>query len=466
MLNTGAFERRLMTSGKLAIVAAGVFISVLAYWQVFRTDLADEDRNPRVLSEYYDPLRGRILDREGNVLAESYSGGIRRYPDASVAHAVGYLDPSYGSQGIELAYNEVLAGREVSGWLGAFRAEFDRQRRRGHDVMLTLDPAAQAAAAGALGARTGAVIALDPFTGEILAMVSVPTYDPGNLGTFGEQLLQDPNAPLLNRTTQGQYAPGSTFKTVTAIAALATGLMRPDTVVECPGEIVIDGFPVSCRNTPQGVGTYPFRHAFTYSVNAIFAQVGVALGWTALAEKSAELGIGREVRFSLATAPGQLHGPESELDRVLLASTAFGQGELFATPLQLALVAAAIANGGEVVAPRLALAEVRGDTRLRELDAASSRRAFSSEVAAEMQDFMVSVIQAGQASGLDIRGVQVAGKTGTAEAGDGTSHAWFIGYAPADAPKVAIAVVVERAGQGGVVASPIAGAVFRAVIGP
>ncbi|HMO95460.1 MAG TPA: penicillin-binding protein 2, partial [Tepidiformaceae bacterium] len=356
------------------------------------------------------------------------------------------------------------AGRDVAGWLGAFRAEFDRQRKRGHDVMLTLDPAAQAAAAGALGARTGAVIALDPATGEILAMVSVPTYDPGNLGTFGEQLLTDPNAPLLNRTTQGQYAPGSTFKSVTAIAALATGLMTPETEVECPGEIVIDGFPISCRNTPQGVGTYPFRHAFTYSVNAIFAQVGVSLGWGNLAEQAAALGVGKEVPFSLATAPGQLHAPGSELDRVLLASTAFGQGELLVTPLQLALITAAIANGGEMPAPRLALAEVSGDRVVRELDPASSRTVLSAGVAVDMQDFMRSVIAVGQASGLSIPGVQVAGKTGTAEAGDGTSHAWFIGYAPAEAPRVAIAVVVERAGQGGVIAAPIAGEVFRAVL--
>ena len=464
MLSTGAFERRLATTGTFGLVAAFVFLAMLGYWQVVRTDLADEEWNPRVLSEYYDPLRGRILDREGNVLAESYSGGVRRYPDASVAHVVGYLDPRYGSQGVELAYNEVLAGREVSGWLGAFRSEFDRQRRRGNDVQLSIDPQAQAAAADALGARNGAVVALDPRTGEVLAMVSVPTYDPGNLGTFGEELLADPNAPLLNRATQGQYPPGSTFKTVSAIAALGTGLMTPDTIVECPGEIVIDGFPISCRNTSQGVGTYPFKHAYTFSVNAIFAQVGVALGWTTMAEQSAALGIGHEIAFSLATAPGQLHAPDSELDDVLLASTAFGQGELLATPLQMAAIAATVANGGQLVLPRVALAELSDGEVLRELEPAVTKRVLDEGLAATMVDFMVSVVQAGQASGLNIPGVQVAGKTGTAEAGDGTSHAWFIGFAPADDPQIAIAVVVERGGQGGVVAAPIAGEVIRAVL--
>ena len=464
MLNTGAFERRLAATGSFGLIAAFAFLAMLAYWQVWRTDLADEEWNPRVLSEYYDPLRGRILDREGNVLAESYSGGVRRYPDASVAHVVGYLDPRYGSQGIELAHNEVLAGREVSGWLGAFRSEFDRQRRRGNDVQLTIDPEAQAAAASALGSRPGAVVALDPRTGEILAMVSVPTYDPGNLGTFGEQLLEDPKSPLLNRATQGQYPPGSTFKTVTAIAALRTGLMTPDTIVECPGEIVIDGFPISCRNTSQGVGTYPFKHAFTYSVNAIFGEVGVALGWRTLAEQAAELGIGREVPFSLATAGGQLHSPGADLTDVLLATTAFGQGELLATPLQMAAIAGAIANRGELHLPRIALAEIHDGEQVEELEPTGSRTLINGELATTMTDFMVSVVQAGQAAGLNIPGVQVAGKTGTAEAGDGTSHAWFIGFAPADDPRVAVAVVVERGGQGGVVAAPIAGDVIRAVL--
>lgn len=463
MLYPGGFEKRLATTGAFALAAAFVFFAALAYWQVFRTDLADEEWNPRVLSEYYDPLRGRILDRDGNVLAESFSGGIRYYSDASVAHVLGYLDPRYGSQGVELAFNEVLAGREVSGWLGAWRSEFDRERRRGHDVMLTLDPVAQAAATAALGARNGAVVAIDPRNGEVLVMLSVPTYDPGNLGTLGEQLLADPNSPLLNRATQGQYPPGSTFKAVTAIGALDSGVIAADTVVECPGEIVIDGFPINCRNTPQGVGTYPFKHAFTYSVNAIFGQVGVAMGWTTLAEYASRLGIGQEVPFQLATAPGQIHGPESELSEVLLATTAFGQGELLATPLQMALVAAAVANGGEVVYPRIALAELENGERIQELDSVSSRRVFSETLAATMKDFMASVIEAGQAAGLDI-GVSVGGKTGTAEAGDGTSHAWFIGFAPVDEPRVAIAVVVERGGQGGSVAGPIAGEVMRAVL--
>lgn len=466
MLSPGAFERRLASAGSFSLLVFFVFFAMLAYWQAFRTDLADHDRNPRVLAAFYDPGRGSILDRDGNVLAQSLADGTRYYTDASVAHAVGYLDPRYGSQGVELAFNQDLTGQRPSGWTGAFQAEFDRGRLEGNDVRLTIDPAVQAAAASALGARKGAVIALDPRNGEVLAMVSVPTYDPGGLATAGDALFNDPDSPLLNRATQGLYPPGSTFKTVTAPAALGGEVITPETIVECPGEIVIDGFPISCRNVPQGVGTYPFRDAYTYSVNAIFADVGVKTGWDRLLRMARAFGFERQLDFTLETAASQVYAPGSELSQVLLASTAFGQGELLATPLQMAVVAAVIANDGELARPRLTLGSYNpAGERIRELEPVESTRILETALARTMRDFMVSVIDNGQASGVAIPGVKVGGKTGTAEAGDGTSHAWFIAFAPADDPQVALAVVVESGGQGGVVAAPIAGAVIRAVLG-
>ena len=464
MLNTGSFERRLNATGTTALVVGLVFFGALAYWQAFRVDLASEDRNPRVLSAFYDSNRGRILDRDGNVLAESLPSGVRHYTDASTAHLVGYLDPRYGSQGIELAFNEVLSGTAPSGWAGAIRAEFDRRRREGNDVVLTIDPRVQQAAASALGARKGAVIAIDPRNGEVLAMVSVPTYDPGALGSSGDTLFKDPNSPLLNRATQGLYPPGSTFKTVTASGILEKGVATPDTVVTCPGEIVIDGFPISCANTAQGIGTYPFKHAFTYSVNAIFAQLGVKLGWTGLTDIARRYGFDSQPDFTLETAASQLHAPGTQVTTTLLASTAFGQGELLATPIQMALVAATIANKGVLERPHLTLREASDGKSLGTLEAASSRRIISEALARTMNEFMVSVVANGQANGVTIPGVAVGGKTGTAEAGDGTSHAWFIAFAPAESPTIAVAVVVEHGGQGGVVASPIAGQVIRAAL--
>lgn len=464
MLNRVAFERRLAGTGTAGIAVALVFFAALAYWQVFRTDLADDDRNPRVLAEFYNPVRGRILDREGNVLSESLPSGIRYYRDASTAHILGYLDPRYGSQGVELAFNEQLAGTAPGGWEGAIQAEFDRGRRRGSDVVLTIDPKIQAAATAALGSRRGAIVALDPRNGEVLAMVSVPTYDPGSLGTLGESLLNDATSPLLNRATEGLYPPGSTFKTVTASGILEKGVAAPDTVVTCPGQIVIDGFPISCSNTAQGVGTYPFKNAFTFSVNAIFAQLGVKLGWTGLTDIARRYGFDSQLPFTLSTARSQIHAPGTNQTTTLLASTAFGQGELLATPLQMAEIAATIANDGAEARAHLGLREERNGNDLGPLEGSESKRVLSPELARTMRDLMVSVVANGQANGVSFPGVAIGGKTGTAEAGDGTSHAWFIAFAPAENPKIAIAVIVEHGGQGGVVASPIAGQVIRAAL--
>jgi peptidoglycan glycosyltransferase len=464
VLTTADFERRLRVLSALAILFFFAVLAALAWWQVLDTGLASEDRNPRILSRFYDPNRGRILDRDGNVIVETLPDGRRYLHDASLSHVVGYLDPRYGSQGVELVYDAVLSGRAGGGWVGALRYELLREPLRGDDVRLTIDPVIQAAARDALGGRKGAVVALDPATGDVLAMVSVPTFDPGALGTVGEELLDDPGAPLLNRATQGLYPPGSTFKTVTALGALEAGIISPDTVVDCPGEIVIDGFPVSCRNTPQGVGTYPFSHAFTYSVNAIFAKIGVELGWRRLDDIASRLGFGHAIDFPLQTAPSQLTSPGAARTTVLLASTAFGQGQLLATPMQMALVAATVANRGELPTPRIALDVLRDGQPVRPLSSPSKRRVVDATTSEAVAKMMQSVVDAGQAAGVAIPGVEVAGKTGTAEAGDGTSHAWFIAFAPVEAPRVAVAVVVESGGQGGAVAAPIAGQVIRAAV--
>ncbi len=464
MLTPAEVEGRLRVMGAAALVCAAAVIAALAWWQVFSPGLAAQEWNPRLLQRFYDPARGRILDRDGNVLVESLSDGRRYLHDASLAHVTGYLDARYGSQGIELAYDAALAGRASGGWAAAFRTELLREPVPGADVRLTIDPAVQAAAREALGSRKGAVVALDPQTGDILAMVSVPTFDPGTLGTTGEALLTDPNAPLLNRATQGLYPPGSTFKVVTAAAALEAGIVTPATMVECPGEVIIDGFPISCANTPQGVGSYPFIDAFAYSVNAVFARLGVELGWQRLESVAERFGFGSSPSFPLETSASQLRSPGSTSSTVLLASTAFGQGELLATPLQMALVAAAIATGGEMPMPRLVLDVQRNGRIVSGTAAPSLRRVLPAAVAADVGALMRAVVERGQATGVTIPGVPVAGKTGTAEAGDGTAHAWFIAYAPVEQPRVAVAVIVESGGQGGVVAAPIAGQIIRAAV--
>lgn len=462
MLQQGQFERRVGAIASAGLLVLVVFFGALAYWQVWRTDLATDQHNPRVLASFSDPLRGRILDREGNVIAESQPDGTRTYTDASMAHAIGYLSAQFGSTGAELVFNQYLEGTIGESWEGAANAEFKRSRQQGLDVRLTIAPKVQAAAAAALGARRGAVIAINPQNGEVLAMVSVPTYDPGGLN---DAVVNDESSPLLNRAAQGLYPPGSTFKTVTTISALEHGVIKPETVVECQNQKVFDGFPVSCRNVPQGEGRYPFKNAYTFSVNAILAEVGVKTGWVKLAETAAKLGFGSEIEFTTDTTASQLTGEGTDESTSLLASTAFGQGELLATPLQMALVAAAVANGGVIVDPHLGLGAFSGENKVASVESPGSRRVMSEDVSRIMREFMVSVVDNQQANGVAIPGIKVGGKTGTAETGSGTSHAWFIAFAPADKPTIAVAVVVENGGQGGVVASPIAGAVIRAALG-
>ena len=252
---------------------------------------------------------------------------------------------------------------------------------------------------------------------------------------------------------------------MTASSLLENGVIAPDTTVTCKDKVVIDGFPVSCSNVVQGPGTYPFKNAFTFSVNAIFAEQGVKLGWDRLLASAAKFGFGSRLPFTLPTAETQVHGEGSAETKALLASTAFGQGEILATPLQMAEIAAIIANGGVLMSPHLGLATMDGERVVEKLEEPSSKRVLPGDIAKTMRDFMVSVIDNGQASGVAITGVKIGGKTGTAEiSNDGTSHAWFIAFAPAENPVIAVAVVVERGGRGGEVAAPIAGRVIKAAL--
>lgn len=460
------YQRRVSAVATCCILVGFVFFAALGYWQVYRTDLASEEGNPRLLTDYTRPGRGRILDREGNVLAETSADGVRRYSDASLAHVVGYLSARYGTQGAELAFNDVLSGADGErSFSDALNAEFRREDPEGQDIRLTIDPLLQSVAVEAMAGRRGAVVALDPRNGEVLAMVSNPTFDPNGLEQQGEQLVNDDSAPLLNRATQGLFPPGSTFKTVTAISVLENNVVEADTTVTCPDEIVIDGFPISCSNVPQGIGTYPFRDAFVFSVNGIFGLVGDELGWERLLATARRLGFDSALDFTTETSRTQIFGEDSELTRPLLASTAFGQGELLATPLQMAVVASAVANGGILAQPHIGLDVVDDGERVGGLESGEEQRVIDADVAATVRDMMVGVIDNQQANGVALEGVKIGGKTGTAETGSGTSHAWFIAFAPAEAPTIAVAVVVEEGGQGGVVASPIAGALIRVALG-
>ncbi len=336
--------------------------------------------------------------------------------------------------------------------------------KRGADLHLTVSAALQKTAVDALGGKKGAIVALDPRTGAILAMASSPSYDPRRLDERWKALNQDADRPLLNRVTQGLYPPGSSFKPVVAAAALAQGLVTPTTGFVDDGRYVAGGYVV--HNYGDAVyGRHDFTEAMAKSINTTFAKVGVELGAAGLAQAARSFGFSQKVPGRLPVAASRFPDPGT-MDTAHVAQASFGQGEVLATPLEMALVAAGIANGGRVMEPYL-VGEVR-DYQQTVLDRTQPKvwlNPMDATTAAAVRDMMVQVVQQGTGTRAAIPGVQVAGKTGTAELDQGEPHAWFIGFAPADAPRVAVAVVVEHGGTGGSVAAPLARQVLSAALG-
>ncbi|MEX2446686.1 MAG: FtsW/RodA/SpoVE family cell cycle protein [Dehalococcoidia bacterium] len=435
------------------VVAAG-----LGYWHVARADLTADPRvaGERLNLEAARVERGRLLDRHGEVLTETVieaDGPRRVYFEPSAVHLLGFESPRFGAAGAEAVAGDVLMGRRDPSPDDTLR-DLLHEARSGSDVHLTLDAGLQRVAADAMAGALGAAVAVDPRTGDILAAVSNPTFDPN----FGEEewdrLRQDSDSPLLNRATQGLYTPGSTYKTVTLAAAIEAGLLTLDDPAECPPEIFIDGARITNANEPPGRQTETVADAYAFSCNTFFAALGEELGADRLREMSEALGLTEEVPFPLETSAGRMSTDEGFLNTGAgLAASAFGQGQLQFSPLHLALATASIANGGVVPEPRLFLDE----------DPSDWRRAMSPETARQMTQAMVRGVADGWGSTAAIDGVDVAGKTGSAEVAEGeSSDALFIAFAPADDPTIAVAVVKERAGPGSREAGPVVRAIIEA----
>lgn len=422
--------------------------------------------------------RGTIYDRNGQPLAyEKTTDGNRSrlYTDPSLAHVIGYVSGlRTGVSGIEHSFNETLLG------LDRLDTQVNRmvyQPIAGSDVYLTIDSRTQQAAAQALGDRVGAVVALDAHTGAILAMASQPTFDPNrmldqayvaSLVTNCQDATRCPS-PFLNRAAQGLYAPGSTWKTVTLVAALDTGLATPETVFDVGPPLRdergsyyayrVDGGLVVDRNHPEQV--LNLERAYVTSANAVFAQLGDTMGAETLIEYAGRFGFSRNggeaPPLEIAASPAQLaNNPESLYrNNLLRAVTAIGQGELLASPLNMALVVAAVIQEGDVPNPHLLL-EVRqpsGDLLRGEPGGDWIRQVMRPQTARQVRQMMIALVESG---GPAVPGLTVGGKTGTAEVGgDRAPHAWFAGFAENGERTVAIAVVVENGGQGGQVAAPI-----------
>lgn len=470
-------------------VAFGTLAGAAGYWAVVAApDLVRSPGDPAVIAAARSVPRGSIKDRDGTVLAanevDANGESYRVYANRAVSQVVGYASARYGRAGLELAYDAELAGLAGDPVQDTFR-KFLTDPYDPKDLTLSLSLPLQRAAVKALGNRRGAIVMLDPRTGEVLALASTPTYDasaiadPRTAQAAFDALREDERQPLLPRATLGRYVPGSVFKIVTAIAGLGSGAITPSTTyAEQPGAeadgLLVDGFRVrDGHHRVTGDRALDLVGATEASCNIWYALTGLAIGGRDLVDYARRLGFGAPLPFDLPTAVSQVTGgsgpgPGGFADDVELANAAYGQAETFVTPLQMALVVSTVANGGELMRPRLVTA-ISGRGGTHDIGPESLRRVIDREAAAAITAAMVQAVEGDvgrrYTAGAGVPGVSTAGKSGTAElGGSGEPHSWFIGFAPADAPRVAIAVVVEQAGRGGEVASPIAGELMTAYL--
>jgi peptidoglycan glycosyltransferase len=465
----------------LVLVLFAVLVGFTSRWTVWDAgELEANAANRRGLLEEQRVPRGRILARDGKVLARSRGQGRREtrrytrvYPDRGLfAHAVGYSFIELGRAGLERSLNAELTGEADE--LTSILRELRGSAREGNDVRTTLDADAQRAALGALGGRAGSIVALEPRTGRVRVMASVPGYDPNDVPKRFRQLARTSATPaLINRATQGRYPPGSTFKVVTAAAALDSGRFQPDTIVDGSSPKTVSGTPLS-NFGGQSYGPISLTDALTNSVNTVWAEVGARLGGRTMADYMERFGFGDlpplDYPPDQMTPSGIYSGRRLISTRrrsVDIGRVAIGQERLQVTPLQMAMVAATVANRGTLMAPRLVERVIDAEGRVVDRPGTEQlAKVMSSRAALQLTQMMANVVEEGSGTAAALEGVRVAGKTGTAEVDGGAANqAWFIAFAPVDRPQMAIAVTVERTqGQGGTVAAPLAKRVLQELL--
>ena len=463
----------------LVVLLFCVLIGFTTYWAVVDANSLEANRaNKRPLLEQQRIRRGLIVASDGTVLARNRVTGrganrfySRLYPDGDLfPHAVGYNFVERGNAGLEREYDDDLAGKTDE--FETILDELRGKQREGKDLHTALDPEGQRSAFAGLAGRAGSVVAIEPETGEVLVMASVPGFDLNSVPDNFARLVRSPDSVLLNRSAQSGYPPGSSFKVVTATAAIDSGEFTPNSFVDGKSPVEIGGVPLSNFGNTQ-FGAVSLTTALTNSVNTVWAQVAEKLGKDVMFEYMDRFGFNRKPAIDLPADEVRASGVYSRRGRLLdendaidIGRVAIGQERLQVTPLQMAMVAAAIANEGRLMRPhlveRVTDADGRTDRRIR---ASEESDVMSESTATALAQMMSKVVEEGTGTAAALEGVDVAGKTGTAEKG-AANQAWFIAFAPVEAPRVAIAVTVEQTtGQGGTVAAPIAKQVIQTLLG-
>lgn len=442
-----------------------VLFLYLSYIQVFQADyLAGHPLNRRTAEAAAKVERGTVFDRRGDKLAFSERDGngrfVRQYPYGAIAaHAVGYSSPRYGQSGVESAFNGDLSGMaDPVRRFGPITALWTA--KAGNNVTLTIDGALQETAYRALGNRRGAVVAIAPRSGAVLAMVSRPAFDPAAVDRDWQAIVGAADSPLLNRATQGLYPPGSTLKVMVAETALAEKISDLRKTYICEGSLKIGPDYVLGEAGHKAHGKVDLEEALAVSCNVTFGRLAIELGRSRMAKAFDRYGFSKPLGGDITEAASRL--PDfNHLGDGDLAQTGIGQSSLLVTPLRMAMLATAFANKGVILRPFIVSRVTASDGAvLKQFGSAEFAAAASPATAAEVNRMMQSVVNGGTGYAARIAGVKVAGKTGSAENPHGESHAWFIGFAPADDPVIAVAVIVENGGGGGDVAAPVARQLF------
>lgn len=432
----------------------------LVFFNIFQARaIASNSYNRRLRDDSTNVIRGSIQDRKGEVLAKSakYNSGIRRkyIYGRYFSHIIGYSSKNLGSSGLEALYNKELMNSNDT--IETLRSKINDYYINGNSIKLTLDRTLQVYASEQLGGKRGSIVVLNPQTGEILAMVSKPDFNPSNIQSDWDSLIADKSSPLLNRATEGLYPPGSIFKLVAASSILKNNLQ--DEKIECSGEVNVDGYVITDYDG-KAHGSINLHDALMHSCNSYFIKKGLSLGGGSLYNEALKFRFNKNIPSDIKISQGVF---PNKSDEKSVAEQSIGQGTVLMTPLHAALMVSAIANKGVMMQP-YAVQSVNDSTGkiIKEFKPKQLVQAIDEKTADTLRDMMIDVVKSGTGVKAKTTKTIIAGKTGTAEVGGKEKpHAWFVGFAPADNPKFAVAVIVEHGGSGGSAAAPIASRVIR-----
>jgi peptidoglycan glycosyltransferase len=465
-----------------------LLVGQLTYLQVYDADnLANDPRNIRAALRDFTRPRGKIVTADGQIVARSVKTGDelkfqRLYPLGPLfSQIVGYQSFVFGNLGVERTYNNELAGRDPLLQIRNVGDVLAGKEPIGN-VVLSLNAGLQGVARDALGNQRGSVVVMNPKTGSILAMYSNPSYDPQpyaghnskDVQAYNQLLRANADKPDLPRAYRERYPPGSTFKVLTASVALNLGLVTPETNFPTLSQLTLPQTSSTLKNFGGESCGGTLARSFQQSCNTTFGQIGLDLG-DQFPPGLEQFGIYSAPPLDVSPGAAESTGPAPgsfQQNKPNFAFAGIGQGDVFVTPLEMALAASAVANNGQIMQPHVGERITDGDDNsVKSIDPGAWRTAMTPEVAATVKTLMVSVVEGGTGTAARIPGVSVAGKTGTAQNETGAPHAWFVGFAPADDPQVAVAVIVEHGGDvgseatGGRVAAPIAAQMMRTVLG-